>query len=487
MVRFLLQVPGVRQLHDRQLLFPLLVIGMVAAVLTHGALEVRPAAGTDGDTGGDVAEAVVAEAPDPPRRAGTRPALRGDLEKTPLTYFPDYWGQLLSHAGVHLIAVGSEMHAGIVMEPGVAVVTAAAAELSAAAERVRLSREMAADTEAPESTGAAAASTDESADPTDGVLAVDRMSGLALVAAPPDVAAFETGSARALPSGSYVGSVTLDVAGTPAIAPGFLVSAPDVTEGADDRDEGDLVVSAAPPRDAAVAAVVDLDGALIGISYRGPDGVRTLSVEVLGDVVDRMQRGEPCQAISVAAPGLDVVELLRAGGLLIESVEAEAFASEPRLRPGDVLIAWNGEAVDSVEDFEARYDAAVAGERVSYRVLRGRRRVSGRTFMPDAACRPVSPLGVVRLAGLGVVVTWDAAAGDTGGAWTLSTVVPDGPAGAAGIEEGDVLLSVDGRAVGRAGRRSELDSLAGADRPLLISLRRQDRVLLVALVPPVSQ
>ena len=351
LVRFLLQVLGVRQRHDRQLLFPLLVIGMVAAVLTHGALGVRPAAGTDGDTGGDVAQAVVAEAPDPPRPAGTRPALRGDPEKTLLTYFSDYWAQLLSHAGVHLIAVGSEMHAGVVVEPGVAVVTAAAAaEPSATAERVHLSREMAGaggernaagglsgkDTEAPESTGAAAALTDESADPTDGVLAVDRMSGLALVAAPPEVAPFETGS----------------------------------------------------------------------------------------------------------APGPEVVELLQAGGLLIESVETEAFASGPRLRPGDVLIAWNGEPVDSVEDFEARYDLAVVGERVSYRVLRGRRRVSGWTFMPDAACRPVSPLGIVRLAGLGVVLAWDETAGDNGGAWTMTTLVPDGPAGAAGIEEGDVLLAV---------------------------------------------
>ena len=47
----------------------------------------------------------------------------------------------------------------------------------------------------------------------------------------------------------------------------------------------------------------------------------------------------------MAAPGPDVVELLQAGGLLIESLETEAFASGLRLRSGDVLIAWNGEPV----------------------------------------------------------------------------------------------------------------------------------------------
>ena len=62
---------------------------MVAAVLAHGPLEVRPAADAapDAAEAPDVTEAVVAEPVAPPRPAGSRPALRGGLEKTPLTYF----------------------------------------------------------------------------------------------------------------------------------------------------------------------------------------------------------------------------------------------------------------------------------------------------------------------------------------------------------------------------------------------------------------
>lgn len=473
MLRFLLRLPVVRKLHERQFLFPLLVIGIVGAVLAHGALEVRPVADADGAIEG----VTVAEAPDPPRPTGTRPALRGDLEKTPLTYFSDYWAQLLSEVEGHLVAVGAAPSGGVVIEPGVALMTVAAvAKLEAVAARTRLPGEATGD-------GVPA----DSEFPSSGVLAVDESVGLALVKASRDLPPFEAGSSRALTSGSYVGSVFLDASGAPAIAPGFLVGASSVVEDGDGGGEADLVISAAPPRDGTVAAVVDLDGALIGISYRGPEGVRALSVEALGRVVDEMRRGEPCRAISVAAMSAAVVELLETDGLLIGSVAAEAFAAEAGLQPGDVLLAWDGEPVTSVEDFEARYDATPAGALVPYRVLRGRRRVSGRTAMPDAGCRPVSPSSFVHIAGLGVALTWDAVAGDTGGAWVVSMVVPDGPAAAAGIEEGDVLLAVGRRAVGRVGHRSELERLAGANGPLLVSVRRGDRVLLVAVIPPASR
>ena len=107
-----------------------------------------------------------------------------------------------------------------------AVVTSvAAAELSVAAERARLAEEASAtgdgaatrslvretigadgDSEPPDST-------DQAPSPTVGVLAVDRALGLALVAAPPGVAPFERSSAQTLPSGSYVGFLTLDASG----------------------------------------------------------------------------------------------------------------------------------------------------------------------------------------------------------------------------------------------------------------------------------
>ena len=82
-VGFLLRLPVVRALHKRQLLFPTVLLIIVAGVLVQGALERNQA----GDEFGDGVGALVPVTP-------PRPIVRADLEKTPLTYFSDYWNQL---------------------------------------------------------------------------------------------------------------------------------------------------------------------------------------------------------------------------------------------------------------------------------------------------------------------------------------------------------------------------------------------------------
>ena len=100
MLRFFQRLPGISRLHQRQWLFPVPVVVVVAGVLVQGALQ-----------------PVVA-----------RPALRGDLEKTPLTYFSDYWAQLGEEARDHIVLVGPGRHAGVLIEPGLALASIAAAE-----------------------------------------------------------------------------------------------------------------------------------------------------------------------------------------------------------------------------------------------------------------------------------------------------------------------------------------------------------------------
>lgn len=527
MTRFLLRLPGVRHLHERQLLFPVLVLLVVAGVLVHGALD-RSRAARAAREALDIANAAP---PEPPRPPASRLSLRGDLEKTPLTYFSDYWGQLALEVRPHIVAL-ADGHAGLVIEPGLAVTSAAAATAVIAAEaRDHLGLEAAAllgtggegDGEAPAVTGEAAApalagNTGESgiaeeaaglgeanaggkADVEFGlqesvaeeparsaVQAVDRVSGLALVAVPTDVPPFEMASARGLPSGSYVGTVTLDALDAPSIVPGYLVSAhaPATAAGAagDGRGEvdDDLVIST-PLAGEAVAAVVDLDGVLVGVTYPAPDGPRTLTVHTLRRLVDRMQRSEPCRAIAVSVPSAAVLELLQAEGLLVEHVVAEAFVPEPSIQPGDVLVEWDGEPVTSVEAFHASYDALGAGTLVRYRVVRGRRRAAGGTVMPDAECRAEEP-PAVRLVRLGLVARWEVTDTSDEPGWMVTTVVPNGPAHRAGLGEGDRLIAVDGRAVGDAGQRDVLERLDARERPILIAARHQGRMKLAAVTPP---
>ena len=493
-MRGLLRLPGVRHLHERQLLFPALVLLVVAGVLIHGALDRERAARAD-PVGDDPAAAPPAGADQRelgiPLRApaGALLSLRGDLEKTPLTYFSDYWAQLASEMGSHLLEVGGTGESGLVIEPGLAVTSIAAADallvvearsrLAAAIDEAAETAGNGAEADGAEATGTGTETEVETeaagrATASSGVLAMDRDEGLALVEVDEALPPFVDGNPRALASGSYVGAVSLDPAGAPSITPGYLVSA---------VASGDLEISFAPPA-SGLAAVVDLDGLLVGVTYLAPDGARTVAIDAFRRRLDQLAQPEPCRAISVAQLDVGVLDLLGRRGLLIDQVVASAFLPEPSLRPGDVLIEWNGEPVNSVEGFEATYDALEAGELVRYRVIRGRRAVAGGTLLPDAECRAEAP-AVVRLLRLGMEVEWRDEADSTG--WIVTTVVPDGPAGRSGVTEGDRLLTVDGRAVaaGSSARaRTALERLDTSDSPLLFSLGRGDRVTLAAIMPP---
>ena len=244
----LLQLPGARHLHERQLLFPALVLIVVAGVLIHGALDRERAARAErGNAEGAEGQSVDAEPRDagPPLRARPRArlSLRGDLEKTPLTYFSDYWAQLAAEMGAHLLELGAPGQSGLVIEPGLAVTSVEVADaLEAVAARARLAAAASETTETAEN-GDGDTDTDTGTDAwtmvSSGVRAVDRTAGLALVEVDAALPPFVEGNPLALPSGSYVGAVTLDVSGAPSITPGYLVSA---------SSDGDLVISTPLPR-----------------------------------------------------------------------------------------------------------------------------------------------------------------------------------------------------------------------------------------------
>ena len=136
MARFLLDLPGVRSLHDRELLFPIVIV--VAAVLANGVLDRAAQAEREPQPSATV------EMVEPPPLGLVRPALRGDLEKTPLTYFSDFWAQLATEVESHLAVVSSSRVGGVVIEPGVAVTTVVVVDaLDAETARIQLAREVA--------------------------------------------------------------------------------------------------------------------------------------------------------------------------------------------------------------------------------------------------------------------------------------------------------------------------------------------------------
>lgn len=470
-----LRVPLVGSLQGRGLLFPLVLIPAVAAVLVQGAWEQnaleqdalaqeappRPAA--------TVAEPV----PNPP----VRPFVRA-LDKSPLTYFADYWAQLAERAGPWLTVVGPGRTPGLVVGPRLVLTTVRPAlELLAARDRAGLVGAGGARQAAPpEPEGLRLRGWDEEI----GLAVFDVLGD--------DRAPFTLTDPHVLPSGSHVGIVTLSRAGEPVVAPGYLVGA---TSRADElANGGDLAISADLPETLAIAAVVDLDGALLGLVYRAPTGGRrAVSSTGLLRLIERLQAETVCRGIEVTDLDDAVREaLVLEEGVLIEYVHREAFAPEPSLRGGDILVEWAGERVQSAAQFELLYDGQTPGALVRYRVLRNRRRISGGTIVPDADCQPVGPRGV-RLAARGLALEWVPRAADEpagGPGWRVATVAQGGPAAAAGVAEGDWLVAIGGTGVGSADDRDAIAAAAERTEPLLLQLLRGDRARLVAVAPPAN-
>lgn len=203
-----------------------------------------------------------------------------------------------------------------------------------------------------------------------GLIAVDRDLGLSLFEVDRSrFEAFELIPPAAVPSGSYVAAVTRDRTGRAAITPGHLVSARAAPDGLSLRVSMRLTGPGA-------TAVVDLDGALVGVAVDLGTGaeLRLLSSSVVRQVVAELQRRVRCRALVVSELEPPVLALLGVErGVLIQQVRQEAFVPEPSLHAGDVLLEWDGEAVSTVEPFETATDA-LAHERA--RAIPGAARTS---------------------------------------------------------------------------------------------------------------
>ena len=474
-MQFLLKLPVVRALHERQLLFLVVLALVVGAVLAQGVL--------GRDEPAQAAQESGLSAP-PPIPEIPRPVGRADLEKTPLTYVSDYWAQLAEGARPSLVQVGPTGAPGLVVGPRLVLTTAAAAEDEIAEHwRQALVDELTAVPAEPDGTvgegGADPIDPPVEPDPSP-VRALDADLGLALFNLDSGTpTAFSLADPQSLASGSYLGAVTLRANGEVTITPGYLVAAGRSARSPDGATS-DLVVSMALPAALAIAGIINLDGSLVGVAFTGPDGARVVSTTEMLGLVARLQTRAACRGLDVSDIAPEVRELLGVeGGVLIERVRADAFDPEPSLRAGDVLLEWAGAPVEDAASFVDLYDGHGPGTLVRYRVLRDRRRLTGGTVVPDAECRPVEA-DPLRLGALGLVVLW-ADGTDAESGWRVVAVVPDGRAAAAGVETDDWLVSIDGAPVSGDDDGRSLERAAGRARSMLLGVRRADRVRLLAV------
>lgn len=435
-VRRILRLPVIGKLYVQGMLFPALLAVAVIGILVHGAIN----RGAPEDVG---VESLPLQIP------VTVPSLRPDLEKTPLTYISDYWRQLGGQVRNRFVLLGSGSHPGVVVAPGVALTTIDAADDVTLQQR---------------------AVEEQGGRVPQEVLGLDTWLNLALIAVKQDDpnASFSLGNSPDVAPGSFLAEVGIDSGGSLRISPATIVSW-------DSAGDARLEITPAPAALGFVGALVDLDGALAGVSVPDDNGVRLLAHDQVMELVDRLASGSACLAIEVADLGEEIRRLLGVtGGVAIERIRADAFVPEPSLRGGDILLEWDGNAVSTTEEFASLYLNSEPGNLIPYTVLRGRQRVSGRTRMPQRDCRPVSQTRR-RLPGLGMTVDQNQS-----GEWQVIAVTQNGVAESSGIEKSDLILAVNGTELRNQGQELLVRLDEGADTPV-VTVQRSDRTLLLVL------
>lgn len=164
-------------------------------------------------------------------------ALRPDLEKTPLSYYSDYWRQVGERVKPKMMLVGSRGTPSLVVAPGLAVSSPRVAE--------------------------------EQAEASFKLVGGGPQWGLALleIARSTPERPLVPSDPASLHPGLLVAAVSLTGDGRLLLAPGYLTSVPvppeDESAPVREVDEDSLEVSIAFPHSVQVAAIVDLDGNLV--------------------------------------------------------------------------------------------------------------------------------------------------------------------------------------------------------------------------------
>jgi serine protease Do len=194
-------------------------------------------------------------------------------------------------------------------------------------------------------------------------------------------------------------------------------------------------------------------GGNIGIGFAVPiDTVKALLPQLRAGRVVRGRLG-----VRVSPVGEDEAEALAlpsAEGAIVRQVEEASPAERAALRPGDVIVEYDGRPVRSPDDLVAMVSATRPGARVSMTVLRdGRRQSVSATIeelqgaqTPDASQDATLGFGLT-LADLTPALAERLGVRGAARGAVIDDVEPGSPAEEAGLQVGDVILQVNRRAV----------------------------------------
>jgi S1-C subfamily serine protease len=157
-------------------------------------------------------------------------------------------------------------------------------------------------------------------------------------------------------------------------------------------------------------------------------------------------------------------------GVRVQSVTPDSPAAKAGLKAGDVIEKVGDQAVRDFDGLLAQLAKHKPGEQLTFQVKRGDAEQQLTVTLAERQAR-AEPRPRERTGGfLGVQTRAD----DAGTGALIGDVMPDSPAAKAGLKAGDVIVSVDGKAVSGPEELRAAVQRAGAGKEVKVTVRRGD-------------
>jgi serine protease Do len=237
-------------------------------------------------------------------------------------------------------------------------------------------------------------------------------------------------------------------------------------------------------------AIYSPSGGSVGIGFDIPAQTAQSVIAQLKDkgVVTRGWLGVQVQPVTSGIA--DSLGLKTAQGALVDEAQADSPAAKVGIRSGDIITAVNGQPVKDSRELARRIAAAAPDDSVKLDLIR---KGESKTLtvelgtMPDQRQASISEdnsKDVRDLPRLGLTV---APAGEVAGSgeqgMVVTSVDPEGAAADHGVQTGDVILDVGGKAVSSAGdiRKAVSDAKDGGKHDVLMKVKTSEATKFVAL------
>jgi S1-C subfamily serine protease len=229
-------------------------------------------------------------------------------------------------------------------------------------------------------------------------------------------------------------------------------------------------------------AILSGTGGNIGIGFAIPSNMVS---EVVAQLLEHgnVQRGRIGLAIQDVTPGLaEALDLKVDRGALVTQTDPGSPSERAGIAAGDVIVAVDGEAIDSSADLRNEVGLVRAGEAVEVTFVRdGQRHTVRATVAAESpnnlpAARAADPASVSRLAGATVMElpSDHPAYGRVRGIW-VSAVAAGSAAALFGLRPDDLITGVNREPVASVADLSA--ALADARPPVALQVQREGRAL----------